>query len=820
MRPGAIQQPGKTMVYTVDLGDGRVMDIEGPEGATPEQLQAVIGSQGAQGAVTPDSVGQPIDPFGQGDIGFASQEAAEANSRPPDSDAYVQEVNQGFINGTIRTPADLKAVAAKYGGSFDDAELAQWFDAYNKGTPFGGANPLEYPVIPIDDVRGEGGWTETAKAFGRGIPGSLGLDDELGAAVDTAINGGDYTYNLARNREIRDFDEDQHFWSRLGGQIAGGMALPSRVTDVAREAGILALRNGLGRKAAEEAARRAVVKQLGIEGSGYSAIHGFGDSDGNIGDRALGATVEAAAGGALGLGIGKLGTVVAARNAGGGRSAELAEKLNIPATPATTGGPLAGWAQRAMGSIPGGEGAVHSAVNAETEALADAARRVAAQSGPVSSPAGAGEALARGAAAYERATKTQATALYRARDEAFGGRTAPVDLPNSRQMFADLAGRFPTSPAIGSLREHPVIRQLESALPEGPLTLSEATEALSHVRGVLRNLAAKADASGVVISRVEKVRDALQDDIMRAAERADATAGRQSGAPDSAVAAQLAADRYYRDRQAALNGSLSGMRKSAKDATSFSAEAVYNRLSSDMLRKGGNVARLRDAWFRLPQNARRTFSATRIDDMGRATKGNQDDLGAQWSFNTFLSNFDDMSPQARKIVFGAEAEKQVQDIATYASRLRDVDKLRNFSNTARNLIGGALIATLGKALWGGDLMTAAGTVAAIPASFVGAKVLLSTPAMRAWTKSALRTAFNSSASQQASQAQVITRQLSAIAKADPAIANDVLQLQQRLVTAFSPTKVAAEEPLDHLGGAADEQNQPYDQPDMETEETP
>ncbi len=44
---------GKTMIYTVDLGDGRVMDIEGPEGATAEQLQAVVAGQGGGGEDAP-----------------------------------------------------------------------------------------------------------------------------------------------------------------------------------------------------------------------------------------------------------------------------------------------------------------------------------------------------------------------------------------------------------------------------------------------------------------------------------------------------------------------------------------------------------------------------------------------------------------------------------------------------------------------------------------------------------------------------------------------------------------------------------------------
>lgn len=484
--------------------------------------------------------------------------------------------------------------------------------------------------------------------------------------------------------------------------------------------------------------------------------------------------------------------------------AELAKKLDITPTPATVGGTPAAVTQMGLLNYPGSAQAVGNAVDAETAGLGAAAHRVAEQAGPVSTRQGAGAAQVRGAQAYERATASAGGALYRKRDDLMGGPSAPVSVDNARKAFGELSAQFPTSKALQGIIEHPAMRRLENALPgasavdpdAGIMTLGEATDALSHVRYIRRTLYQKSEAAPGVIRQVRKIEQALEDDVMNAARAADQAAGRPSG-PGSAEQAQVDADAYWATRKKALAGSLKKPLASRDDPMKVSAEDVYNQLRTDMLRKGGNLARLRDTFFRLPQGAKRTFSATTIDDMGRSTSGAQNDLGTNWSFDTFLTNYDLMSPQARKIVFGAEVEPQVRDIAAYAARLRDLGRSRNFSKTAINRITGGLVGTIATALWGGHPEVAIAAAATPVAAFGGAKLFLATPAMRNWTKTALRVAQTQNPAAQQQGAKFLLSRLSTIAASEPAMAAEIHALQNRLSQAMHlSSPVAAQDEKD------------------------
>ena len=181
--------------------------------------------------------------------------------------------------------------------------------------------------------------------------------------------------------------------------------------------------------------------------------------------------------------------------------------------------------------------------------------------------------------------------------------------------------------------------------------------------------------------------------------------------------------------------------------------------------------------------------------MGRATSGAQDDLGQSWSFNTFLTNFDKMHPRAREMVFGGQgADQQIRDIARYSSRLRETDRFRNFSNTARNTLAGAFLTVVGGSLWHGDVVAAGIETAAIPAANVAARLFMETPAMRQWTRTTLRAMTEGSNA----TLQAQTRRLGMIAAREPAFAQDILGVRDALLK-------AANDNAGHLAAASDDE---------------
>jgi hypothetical protein len=790
---------GKT-VYTVKLDNGSEVDIEGPTNATPEQLNSFIAQQ---------LQGQPgnaplVDPAMETVQGFSNEIPTDPASHlaPEDHAAYLE-----LARNPATTPRQLEDFFAQHGFVLHNAKgIIEDRDR--------GLGVSKGVVVRPPEVHPAGG-AAAAAARGVGDVPSFGFLDELGAVADSlggtegrenVLNSdksfGDlYDRNLDINRAMLHADEENHPIARLTGQLIGGMAIPVGLEGVGLQAGKSVLRLGGTMREARAAAAVAVRNRMAAMGGAYGAAHGAGTAEGGLGDRALGAATEGAEGAAgsyLLTGAGQMAPRLAEKLGMGANKpdyAAMASDLGIERTPATNSRfGMSTAVQAGMDTLPGGNSAVEAGRSAETQGLADAARDVAASTGTVTSREGAGQAVATGAAAYRRATKTAGGKLYRERDALMGGESAPVAMDQTQRTILDLNNQFPNSPAIAQLNEHPVIRRIWQALPgnnTNELTLGEATEALSHVRSVVRTLEAKRDTPTTIISRVARTEQAIEDDVMAAARKADEAAGGRTG-PGSAVQAQIDADRYWADRSRALRGALKTPIASADDNVKVSGESVYNQIYGDMNRKGGNLARLRDTWFRIPTNARRTFTATAIDDLGRATSGQQNDLGTNWSFNTFLTNLDKLSPQARNIVFGTEANTKVSQIAAYASRLKQIDRARNFSNTAKNVFAAVYLTTVGGALWHGNLIGAAEDAAALPATWAGAKLFLATPKMRDWTLQAMKALTGANAGKPSDAAfRALTARLKSIAAADPAIAGEALGLQQRILNAVNDNVASA-----------------------------
>lgn len=116
-------------------------------------------------------------------------------------------------------------------------------------------------------------------------------------------------------------------------------------------------------------------------------------------------------------------------------------------------------------------------------------------------------------------------------------------------------------------------------------------------------------------------------------------------------------------------------------------EQAYNGL---MQSAKENVSTLRAVKKSVSEETRATVAATAIDRMGRAKPGQQNDTSDVWSQETFLTNWNQLTPKARMELFSgfknaAQVSAQVDALAKGASMIRDSSKIwANPSGTGGN----------------------------------------------------------------------------------------------------------------------------------------
>jgi hypothetical protein len=191
----------------------------------------------------------------------------------------------------------------------------------------------------------------------------------------------------------------------------------------------------------------------------------------------------------------------------------------------------------------------------------------------------------------------------------------------------------------------------------------------------------------------------------------------------------------------------------------------------------GNAIRLGKFIDTLPSEESGMVRATIINQMGRAGDGAQNAAGDAFSLAKFLTDYNKLTPSAKVTIFGAEGRAALDDLAIVASGTKAAQQYANHSNTG-GVVGNLM--TMGSAT--GGLPTFLTTIAAQ----YGLGRLLASPRVARWIARAPRTGLSGPA---------YIERLSRIARAEPAIANEVLQLQQRLTDAFasSPARLAADE---------------------------
>jgi hypothetical protein len=214
-----------------------------------------------------------------------------------------------------------------------------------------------------------------------------------------------------------------------------------------------------------------------------------------------------------------------------------------------------------------------------------------------------------------------------------------------------------------------------------------------------------------------------KQDLMQAARDNDALLRMSLGqtTPPFAEPRMARADKFYKETQRIIEDVLDPIYKQS------SGEAAYGQIAGTA-RQAGSVTR--QTMASLPKDVRAKVAATVIDEMSRATPGNQNAAGDKFSSQTFLTNWNKLQPEAKDALFSAypnaqTVRKGLDNIAAAAEMIKEKGGVfANPSGTSGAAAQLAMGAGAGRAILSGSLKTLASVlVAPVLASNMGSRLM-------------------------------------------------------------------------------------------------
>ncbi|MNX46024.1 Transglycosylase SLT domain protein [compost metagenome] len=458
-----------------------------------------------------------------------------------------------------------------------------------------------------------------------------------------------------------------------GGTVAAGKLLQSAAAPVAQSVGSLF------------AAGPGIQTISGATSAGASGV--TRESGG-------GAVAQGVAGmaGAFAPGVGSAGIAESTRRlVRGGEAGRQKVAENIKLFEDATGTvPSVGQATerripRAVESIlaktPGGAGVMNRSAQQKADAMAASVTKLADELSPSGSAINAGEAITTGVQGFKDGFKAIQGRLYETLDQHIKPGT-PLDVSNTRAALAALNEGIPGAPNISEFFKNSKIKGIDAALVAdleaamakkskpfsgllGPekANIADAQlpyEAIKKLRTLVGNeIADNSLLADVPRSKWTKLYAALSDDLGVAASQAG---------PDAEQSFQWA-NQFTRSQLERLE-KLSGI--VGKDAP----EKVFTAAMSGTAEGNTVLKRVVDA---IPKENRKELASAVLRRMGRATNGNQNELGDAFSTETFLTNLNKLSPDSRSTLFGRlgmpQTESKLLEFAKVASNVREGSKV-------------------------------------------------------------------------------------------------------------------------------------------------
>lgn len=694
--------------------------------------------------------------------GFADSQT----SLPSGATDYADAIHGAIAGGQAKDHASLVAFAQKWnqdhGTDFSlplqDAGETAAFKAAAKGQAFGVSPPTmnateaSRATQRIKDSQGKADAAVTGAADSVTLGGIKSLT-ALGDATTDALSGKgfDYTGNLNAATNYIDAVRANHHGYYLGGQLAGGLALP-----------------GFGARTVPEFARL---------GTAYGGIYGFNESAGQpLVNRALDAGTGAITGAAVPYGISYLGKGLnAIRGATGAISAYLPKAASAvsdidPAAIAAAGQAERVGVNRAMvdpsaankvsavdRSMVGGP-IFQRGMNQVKGQIEQGVSNLAPDGTPLE-PVVAGASVADAANRYIKTTGADFTNKYGALNSSVQG-----------MKFTPAQANLEVEQLINKLSETPNINAKEISFLQGlhqDLSNGLSINALRALRTKINGDIASGDLTfGPDEARVKGIADAAATDISNGLQVA--------GKSDIAQRFQQV-DGDYRQRMQFINGTLQDL--IGKRGDNLSGEQVYGRLKA-MIGAKGDSQGLTNFLAQMTPQERSNVQATFADALGKDNKGN-------FSTAILANQVNAMPPAMRTALFGNAGAESLGNLGTLANAHNAVASKMSGSPTGPAndyrswlnmlLFGGGEGIAAGEG--SGKAMAAVAAAAALKGGrdIMNARMLLNKDISN-WIKNV------PSGSVQGAM-DVHMARLNAIAAKNPALASDIGRLKQAMQSA-------------------------------------
>lgn len=611
----------------------------------------------------------------------AMQEAGE--------DITPQQVLSDFLQQGA-TKAELKEIGSAFGLNLNEEQLDANLRSRDQGGPVstftppegpgggpsGGGDPLESSFL------GELG--RASNAFNQAVGDAvlLGFGDEisnLGGRIGAALRGEDIEQGGAR-AEARDAARTEAAREYLGPTAyttigvlsggAGGRAVSGVQAGLSSARGIAAA----GAPVTRQAIQRDLTRRAAASGAALGGVAGAGQGE-TLQERGVNALSGAALGGALGGGGQAIGNRFA--NRATAPVVQSADRLGIDVTPAVAGGTVT---QRLTSGAQQGfisQQPINRAVTRmEGQALA-ARERIASEVGEVVDDETAGNIIRQAGNVFSERTSRIGGKLYDRVETLGSGQKFPLTggVAKADEWLADV-GRSVQGKEGAIYKE---IAKLRDSMASGEFDVMSIPRTRDEFRTQLQERGLR---GSTLDTAIKQILNEAENDILN---------GLQQSGNARAVGAFKTATEFWRKRVETIDQFFDPVL--GKNAPK-SGEQVITALENMANPRTGNASRLAGIMKAMRPEEASSIRATIINRMGRATAGsanNRDE--ATFSFNTFATNWNNMSARAKAVMFPKEQREALNDLMRVSTAVKEAGASANRSNTAGAIAVQAAIST-------------------------------------------------------------------------------------------------------------------------------